>query len=298
MKGLRVSLSIIFSTAFFIIFAVHGILLGDYTDKAVPIHGEDCKETHGVFYGIFTTVHKRAQRDVFRKKIFCEGRGDFTVKFIIGRPSNRHELHLLAEERNMYGDIEILGCQENMNRGKTYHYFRHVHTNYPCYSFYAKVDDDTAFLPGKMASYMLSHQSLEPVYLGKKLPRAPWHYFDSIKEWIKNDFGGMAWYFNLSCYHTGMFYTLNHEAVSRLIGLNATDLLGDEDVRTGHWMNLLGSKVIDAGSFFHEHPETCAPERFSLCPNITKQSLAVHQCKSLERLVDGLTQMCVLNYVP
>ena len=307
MKGLRVSLALVCFTVLGILASLCSILREQEGFTELPsVHLNrrrgGCSRERGVFYGIFTTVHRRAQRDVFRRHVFCEGGVDnYTVRFIIGRPSNRNELNLLAEESDRYGDIDILGCQENMNRGKTYSYFRHVYTYHPCYSFYAKVDDDTAFLPGKMTSYLLSRQSVGPVYLGRKLQRAPWHYLESFRAWFKNDFGGMMWYFNLNHYHAGMFYAMNDKAVTGLIALNVSHVLGDEDVRTGHWMDLVGSEVVDVSTLFHDHPDTCGPERISLndswCPNITRRSLAVHQCKSLGRLVDGLTQMCVMNRV-
>jgi Galactosyltransferase len=252
-----------------------------------------CRETHGIFFGIFTILNKRAQRDVFRKYGFCNGDGNFTVRFILGRPSKMDEERVLTEESELFGDLEVLDCPENMNSGKTFHYFTHVYSKYPCYSFYAKVDDDAAFLPSTMTSYLLSYQSNQSVYVGKTTLREPWYSLASLRVWYQNNFGDMAWYFNVTSYNTGMFYALNYQAVSEMIELNERHHAGNEDVRTGHWMSMIGSRVINAGSRFHDHPAHCAGQ--DNCPNVTAQSLVLHQCKSPQRLMDGLNRMCSLQ---
>ncbi|KNC78579.1 hypothetical protein SARC_08996 [Sphaeroforma arctica JP610] len=53
-----------------------------------------------------------------------------TVVFVVGQPVNSAELHLLWSERDTHGDILILPCEENMDEGKTFEYFKHVYEVY------------------------------------------------------------------------------------------------------------------------------------------------------------------------
>lgn len=53
------------------------------------------------------------------------------------------EHHLLAEEQRQHHDVYILNCTENMNGGKSIHYFIRVVDDISNYRFYGKADLDT-----------------------------------------------------------------------------------------------------------------------------------------------------------
>lgn len=75
------------------------------------------------------------------------------IRFILGRPSlSRSPVDGILElEQEMYGDIMMLDCLENMNEGKSYEYFAALgrmhsetlsETQRP-YDYAMKLDDDS-----------------------------------------------------------------------------------------------------------------------------------------------------------
>lgn len=246
-----------------------------------------CAEYSGVFFGIFSVAAHRETRDAYRRLLGCEGRWphNATVRFIVGRSA-------LSADELALGDIEILNCSENMNSGKTYEYFAHAFHAYPCHAFYAKVDEDTAFLPGALQAFLTQHDFKGPVYAGRNLQREPIYSWHTARAWAHNQFSSMGWYLQLSDYATGMLYALNHAAVGAMLALQPMEISGDEDQRMGYWMQEIGAARLHAEERFHDHPAYCPVPWAHWCQNISKQSLAVHQCKSRERLEGAIRQLC------
>jgi hypothetical protein len=249
-----------------------------------------------VFFGIFSVAAHRHIRDTYRKALGCEPHGEFTLRFILGRSSEA-----LDEEEMSLGDIEFLDCAENLNRGKTFEYFTHVYHAYPCHAFYVKADEDTAFLPGRMRAFLLEvrRNHTDAVYVGRPLKGDPHWGPHPLVAWGNNNFAAdMDWYFEVRRYMAGMLYALDREAVRRLVALEPTDISGDEDQRTGYWMQRLGAEWVDAGARFHDHPDYAPllPIPLEIWPApITNQSLAVHRCKAAGRLEAAIRRLCVFS---
>lgn len=66
-----------------------------------------------------------------------------TVKFIVGK-SEALDQSALQEENDLYRDILYLPIPENMNQGKTFHYFHKIYTSFfnDPFKFVMKVDED------------------------------------------------------------------------------------------------------------------------------------------------------------
>lgn len=247
-----------------------------------------------VLYGVFSTAEKVLFRNTTRQQVQCgfNSNGHSTV-FVVGAPRTEREHETMRVEASLYGDIFTLTCDENMNEGKTYIYFKEALQQLPCFDFYAKVDDDTAFAPARLAAVIRSVSTDMPVIIGRSNKN---DFLLQFLKWIQ--FGGrdLAWRWEIRRYTAGMLYVLNTRAVRQWITLNHTHLYGDEDLMTTYVMQLIGAQVIDLGTAFHDHPNSQMYTQGWKAP-ITNASLAVHQCKSPQMLSDAFASLCVTQEV-
>ena len=87
--------------------------------------------------------------------------------FILGKPKhNESTLHLM-NENNTYGDIIVLPTIENMNMGKSWHYFKYVVECGRNYKYIIKADDDAFLHLPNLAKKLESFGDRESVYYGK-----------------------------------------------------------------------------------------------------------------------------------
>ena len=244
-----------------------------------------------VLYGVFSTAEKVLFRNATRQQVQCHLNNNVhNTVFVLGAPRTNREYTILNREATMYGDIFTLTCKENMNEGKTYTYFKEALEQFPCFDFYAKVDDDTAFVPAKLSSFIQSASIDTPVMIGRH--RA----FPTINEpffWI----GRLLWYSlrdvswtrHMHDYCAGMLYVLNTPAIKGWIALNPTQLHGDEDMRTFYYMKIIGAAVLNTHNAFHDH---ISRGMTVWSEPITNASLAVHQCKKIELLSQTFVSLC------
>ena len=245
-----------------------------------------------VLYGVFSTVQKELFRNATRQQVQCHLNSNVhNTVFVLGAPRTEREYSILKREAAMYGDIFTLSCKENMNEGKTYTYFKEALEQFPCFDFYAKVDDDTAFVPDKISSVVQSVSRSTPVIIGR------YEEFDSIddplfyiKLYLAHGLVDMSWASHLRNWTQGQLYILNTEAITRWIDLNPTQLYGHEDMRTTYFMKLIGAQVINVYTAFHDHP--ASRKTLQLIGPITNASLAVHECKIIELLSDTFASLC------
>lgn len=102
----------------------------------------DSIEPTTVFLGVFTVDHSVDRRNVIREtygshpKSLKPGSEGVRLRFIMGRPSPEWAERVAAENKK-HGDIVILDIDENMNNGKTYHYFSWAaeHATVPAYEY-------------------------------------------------------------------------------------------------------------------------------------------------------------------
>ena len=244
-----------------------------------------------VLYGVFSTADKVLWRNTTRQQVQCHLNSDVhNTVFVVGAVRTEREHTILKREADMYGDIFILSCKENMNEGKTYTYFKEALEQFPCFDFYAKVDDDTAFVPDKLSSVVQSVSRSTPVIIGR------YEEFDSIDQpffyillYLAHGLLDMSWASHIRNFTQGQLYILNTAAITRWINLNPTQLYGHEDMRTTYFMEIIGAQVINMHTVFHDHP---AAKQNQLTGPITNASLAVHQCKKIEVLLDTFASLC------
>lgn len=244
-----------------------------------------------VLYGVFSIAEKVLFRNATRQQVQCHLNSNVhNTVFVVGAPLTEREHTILKRETDMYGDIFILSCKENMNEGKTYTYFKEALEQFPCFDFYAKVDDDTAFVPDKLSSVVQSVSRRTPVIIGR------YEEFDSIDQpffyillYLAHGLLDMSWVSHIRNFTQGQLYILNTASITRWINLNPTQLYGHEDMRTTYFMEIIGARVINMHTAFHDHP---AAKQNQLTGPITNASLAVHQCKKIEVLSDTFASLC------
>ena len=94
--------------------------------------------------------------------------------FVFGKPTNDSVLFLLRQEQKLYKDIMILPTPENMDEGKTYSFFTHVHSLYHNgddnggYKFVMKTDDDV-FLHLANIEKRVSSLPMNGVFFGREV---------------------------------------------------------------------------------------------------------------------------------
>jgi hypothetical protein len=116
-------------------------------------------------FGVFTTAGKVETRQAIRAQSqVCTLNGhNWTTVFVMGRDAES-----LREEHTQHGDLLGLSVEENMNEGNSFHYFKETLERLPCFQFYAKVDDDTAFHPARLVVRLQDEQEgTSPLFLGR-----------------------------------------------------------------------------------------------------------------------------------
>ena len=251
-------------------------------DMASRLCGADRRAS--VLYGVFSTADKVLWRNTTRQQVQCHLNSNVhNTVFVVGAVRTEREHTILKRESAMYGDIFTLSCTENMNLGKSYTYFKEALGQFPCFDFYAKVDDDTAFVPDKLSSFIQSVSRNTPVMIGRH------EAFPTIHEpffWIERFFRGglrdISWTRHMEDYCAGMLYVLNTAAVKSWIALNPTQVYGDEDMRTFYYMKIIGAEVVNTHTAFHDE----------WTERLTNTSVAVHQCKKIELLSETFASLC------
>jgi hypothetical protein len=213
-----------------------------------------------VLFGIFTTAGKVETRRAIRaqsKVCGLNGKTHATV-FVLGRARSRREQADLLKEHAEHGDILELSVEENMNEGKSYHYFREVLERLPCFEYFAKVDDDTAFAPERLAARVRQEggrgeaRRQESILLGRRAPNNDRSFHSLLLKSLLSAFRDVSWVMQVENYTAGMLYVLNTPAVRAWVALNPTELHGDEDFRTTHFMGqvrMCGSSVHNLSLF-------------------------------------------------
>lgn len=276
-----------------------GIPAGGFVSHAgnAALASRVCDRRREVLYGIFSTAGKAGHWAVVRQQRRCELNNDaHQTVFVVGTPQTAGDGEIVMRESKSHGDVFILTCEENMNEGKTFHYFKEALEQFPCFSFYAKVDDDTAFSPVRLSARILAVPNNGPLLIGRQSAIVESDFEKYIVKAVRFPFRDMTWYHHLQNYTAGMLYVLNSQAVKRWGALRPTQLYGDEDCVTAYYMLLIGAKVVDLGTAFHDY-EKYALEFLKVNHwrlKITQNSLAAHKCKSQQDLADAFASICAV----
>jgi hypothetical protein len=246
-----------------------------------------------VLYGVFSTADKVLWRNATRQQVQCHFNSEMhSTVFVVGAARSEREHHILRTEAAMYGDIFTLSCTENMNRGKSYTYFKEALEYFPCFNFYAKVDDDTAWVPARLSRFIQSETRSTPVMIGRHESFPTIHEpFFWIERFIRGGLRDISWTRHMEDYCAGMLYVLNTAAVRMWVALGTIDVSGDEDMRTFYYMKKIGAEVVNTHRAFHDHMRQTAGVT-EWCENITNTSLAVHGVKAIDLLTETFASLC------
>lgn len=254
-----------------------------------------CGTRREVLYGIFSTPGRAQTWAVVRRQAQCDLNNHIhSTVFVVGAPQSEGDREIVAREANAHGDVFVLSCEENMNEGKSYTYFKEALERFPCFNFYAKVDDDTAFAPSRLSARISAVPNEGPLFIGRSSEILDNFFQRYIVKAILT-LRDMSWMHNLENYTAGMLYVLNAQAVREWVALNPTQLYGDEDFRTTYYMQQIGSRVVNLDTAFHDYIKyQTFPHQSHWRLDITHGSLAVHKCKSQRDLADAFASICVV----
>lgn len=180
-----------------------------------------------LFIGIFSTPASSARRSLIRSLMssYFESVGKTVLeyKFVIGKSAQEDDVEL-EDEQLAHNDILTLPTPENMDNGKTYHYFKallELHTRNASFTpqFVAKCDDDTLLIIPAVLNSLASLNCDENVYWGTSAGRSA-HFPE---------------------YFRGLAYILSWPLVGWIGGSDISGLhrRGVEDARTGQWLQTL-----------------------------------------------------------
>ncbi|KAL6861888.1 hypothetical protein ACP4OV_017588 [Aristida adscensionis] len=210
-------------------------------DGAGAVAGGDhrSRPEFSVLVGVHTTARKHSRRHLIRMAYALQQRqaapggaaARVDVRFVLcARPMPPELRAFVALEARAYGDVLLLDCAEQPDRGKTYTYFASLPAmlgggagagagdggGRP-YDYVMKVDDDT-FLRLDALVETLRPAAREDMYCGVGLP-----FYDRA----------------FPPYMLGMGYLLSWDLVEWIAGSDMVrkEAIGPEDVTTGNWLN-------------------------------------------------------------
>lgn len=117
--------------------------------------------------GVFSVTNGHPRRSEIRETYlkFLPQSVDFF--FILGKPKHNESILHLMDENKTYGDIIVLPTVENMNKGKSWHYFKYVVECGRNYKYIIKADDDVFLHLPNLAKKLESFGDRKSVYYGK-----------------------------------------------------------------------------------------------------------------------------------
>lgn len=203
-------------------------------DVITEIHALLPSSTRLVLIGVFCRAQDVAARTIIRRTSARLAPPAVTIRFVVCKPLHSPPDVLLWAEMQREHDLFLMDCVENMDEGKSIHFFKHVRRQFPAFSYYAKADTD---------SYVLYHN------LALALANAPRTHFYAGR----SNFG-----LNSKMIHnmSGSLYILSQDLVKALEACEeeCQDLSGFEDLRTGKILQALeGDTVLQLGDFGKNH---------------------------------------------
>jgi len=173
--------------------------------------------------GVFSTAENWERRDLIRV-LGQQGLGQdvqeqVQFRFILGRSADERWEQRLQREKEVYGDIVELECEENMEEGKTYEFLKWVGSREEGERprFAMKSDDDTFLVLPNLLQVISSLDCGQNIYLGTS--------------W------GACIDLCYPFYMRGMAYGLSWPLIRwlTLANLPYADYRQTEDARTGSW---------------------------------------------------------------
>jgi Galactosyltransferase len=254
-----------------------------------------CEKKKSTLFGIFTIASKKEFRNIIRQNTQCHFNSySHATIFVLGMPSTFEDQSTLLNESLTHNDVLILPCKENMNEDKTFQFFKAALALFPCYEFYAKTDDDTAFHPTRIVDHIKNMTSNRSLYIGRKIDNYNKDLFSFVVKSVLFGFRDMNWLYEYESFFAGMLYILNKRAVEEWMELNSTQHYGDEDMVTSYYMTRINATYKNVDTHFHDNVNYSSLILFDHWRSpISSSSMAVHKCKSASDLKHALYQLCV-----
>lgn len=162
------------------------------------------------FIGCFTVHAKRERRDLIRRTYLQNKPLSIDFFFILGRAANADALQSIEAENSTHRDLATLDIEENMNRGKTYAFFKYALSS-GAYDFIFKLDDDVyLFFPNLHDRLMFLNRTA--TYYGTFITR------------------------QCGIFACGFFYGFSSDLVASFVADNTTVKLGGEDFLASRWV--------------------------------------------------------------
>lgn len=198
--------------------------------SSLPPSSHTCntEQTPKLFIGIFSTPDKYDRRSLIRTLMsrYFDGidKAILDYSFIVAQSSDITQNEELIKESERFADIMSLDIPENMDNGKTFHFYKHLHqlhekneTFQP--HFVTKCDDDTMLVIPALLNSLKELDCNQNIYWGTSAGRSQ-HFPE---------------------YFRGLAYILSWPLV-KWIGNSDISTLhqqGIEDARTGQWLQSL-----------------------------------------------------------
>ncbi|KAJ3020293.1 UNVERIFIED_CONTAM: hypothetical protein HDU68_010248 [Siphonaria sp. JEL0065] len=220
--------------------------------------------------GVFSYYSRNStasQRNLIRyiyNKVQKSQSMDIDVRFIVGVPSAPEGMKMLLFEQEIYKDLIVVDVGENMDDGKSFHYFKQIEGMMkegmiPVYEFVGKCDSDTYInlrgLRGELDNIGSGQQ-----FVG----------LDALK------------YGELRQFMFGMFYMMSRDLLGRVAELE----IGAEELKLAE--DLFMSKVVTGFGSDVEWVSLQFTNREGCIKNpaapFTRQDIATHWCKKSEEM--------------
>ncbi|KAL5231161.1 hypothetical protein ABZP36_029937 [Zizania latifolia] len=268
---------------------------GGARDAAVTTAAGAAADDVRVLIGIQTLPSKYERRNMLRTIYSLQAReqpslaGSVDVRFVFCNVTSPVDAVLVSLEIMRYGDIIVLDCAENMDKGKTYTFFSTVARAFNGsdgaaprpYDYVMKADDDTYLrLPALAES--LRGAAREDAYYGLQMPCDRENFYP------------------FPPFMSGMGYALSWDLVQWVATAEVSrrDRVGPEDMWTGRWLNLAGkakNRYDNAPRMYNyrgSSPASCF--RHDFIPD----TIAVHMLKDAARWADTLRYFNVTAALP
>lgn len=88
-------------------------------------------------------------------------------RFILGQPATQDERIALERENQTYGDLILLPIPENMNEGKTYHWWKYAAEHFSTAKYVAKADTDSYVWMHALEQDLERFNGRQSIYYGR-----------------------------------------------------------------------------------------------------------------------------------
>ena len=260
LQFLRILVLVIFATLLLLYIKPFQNSLEKKHQKEAGVNIADQQEKNLI--GIMSVALDIERRSLLRS-IYKNSSGNFDIYFVIAKPTDEIITDVLNSEQNFNHDLILLDINENMDEGKTYHFFKYVASLPTRYKFYLKADQD---------AYLHLHN------INKRLSSLP----------ESNVYWGRA---GVDPFMLGMLYGATRDLIQYIAKSKkvAKLIVGNEDRIFGYWIEMANRKVsyVSEVDLFYDYKEY----GMGWAKDFVNGTLCIHQLKSTEWLIKVAKEM-------